>query len=133
MSYPLLSLEWIEHYKELWNKNEKAIDGTKGLGALVEMAVSDIEDRPAMQFSLNEDGTADYAGPVQPGKTPVFRMIATTETWRQVGYGEMGVKRAVTTGPIQFKGSLVKALKYYSGLEAAMLQFADVPTAEWKD
>jgi len=132
MSYPLLSLEWIEHYKKLWNENQKTINGTKGLGALVEMGVSDVEGRPAVQFSLNEDGTAEYAGPVQPGKTPVFRMIATTETWRQVSHGEMGVKRAMTTGPIQFKGSLVKALKYYSGLEAAMLLFADVPTTEWE-
>ena len=77
-THPLLSLDWISAYKQLWNANTAAIEGTRGLGALV----------------------------------------------------EMGVRRAVT-GPIKFQGSLLTALKYFSGLEAALLQFGDVPTTEW--
>ncbi len=35
------------------------------------------------------------------------------------------------TGPIKFKGSLALALKHFAGLEAALHQFADVPT-DWE-
>lgn len=130
MAHPLLSEAWIAEYKEIWNRNETAIDGTKGLNALVEMQVTDIDGRPPMQIQIGEDGTAGYAGPVQPDQDPKFRLSATTETWRKVAFGEIGVKRAVA-GPIKMQGSMVTALKFFKGLEAAMLQFADVPTEEW--
>jgi hypothetical protein len=127
---PLLSLPWIDRYLELWNENENAIDGTRGLAALVEMRVTDIEGREPVQFNVIEDGTADYAGPVQEGKEPFFRLSAPIEIWRKVAKKEMGVKRAVT-GPIKFQGSLVTALKHFKGLEAALHQFGDIPTEEW--
>jgi hypothetical protein len=129
MTYPLLSVPWIERYMELWNRNTKAIEGSKGLDVLIEMRVSDA-DRPPVHLHIGPDGLADYAGPVLDGRDPFFRLTATTETWRKVGHGEIGVRRAVT-GPIKFQGSLLTALKHFSGLEAAMHQFADVPTDEW--
>jgi len=129
MTYPLLSVPWIERYMELWNQNAKAIEGSKGLDALIEMSVAD-SDRPAVHLHINVDGLADYAGPVLEGRDPFFRLTATTETWRKVGHREMGVRRAVT-GPIKFQGSLLTALKHFDGLEAAMHLFADVPTDEW--
>jgi putative sterol carrier protein len=129
VTYPLLSQEWITAYLELWNRNPAAVEGTKGLGALVEMGVTD-QDRPPVQLNVTLDGTADYAGPVQPGAEPFFRLMAPTETWRKVAHKEIGVRRAVT-GPIKFQGSLLTALKYFGGLEAALLQFGDIPTTEW--
>ncbi|WP_293059813.1 SCP2 sterol-binding domain-containing protein, partial [Mycobacterium sp.] len=72
----------------------------------------------------------DYAGPVQEGgREPDFTLTAPSDTWAKVARKEMGVRRAVM-GPIKFKGSLAKALKHFSGLEAALHQFADVPT-DW--
>lgn len=130
MSHPLLSLEWIEDYQKRWNENEKAIEGSKGLEALIEMIVTDQDDRPPVQFRVTSDGTSDYAGPPLDGEEPFFRLSATTETWRKVGHGEIGIKRAVT-GPIKFQGSLMTALKYMGGLEAGLRQFGDVPTVEW--
>jgi len=132
VSYPLLSIEWIEHYRELWNRNERAINGVKGLDMIVELAVSDIPDRPPVQLHIRgEDGICDYAGPVQEGKKATFRLTATNDVWRKVAHREMGVRRAVT-GPIKFQGSLVNALRKFDGLEAALHQFADVPTQEWQ-
>ena len=130
MSHPLLSLPWIECYKDLWNRNQNAIEGSKGLEALIEMVVVDQDGRPPVQFRVITDGTADYAGPPLEGEEPFFRLTATTETWRRVAHGEIGVKRAVT-GPIKFQGSLMTALKHMQGLEAGLLQFGDVPTDEW--
>jgi hypothetical protein len=129
---PLLSVPWIERYGELWNQNQKAIEGTRGLAEswTVEMRVTDIDGREPVQINIVADGTSDYTGPVRGEKDPMFRLSAPTETWRKVAKGEMGIKRAVT-GPIKFQGSLVTALKYFSGLEAALRQFGDVPTAEW--
>jgi putative sterol carrier protein len=130
MSHPLLSEPWMAEYKDIWNRNETAIDGTKGLDALVELQVTDIDDRPPMQIQIGEDGMASYAGPVLPDADPKFRLSATTETWRRVAKGELGVKRAVA-GPVKMQGSMVTAMKHFKGLEAALLQFADVPTQEW--
>jgi putative sterol carrier protein len=131
MTHPLLSQEWIQEYHRLWNENDRAMNGVKGLEMIVEMRVTDAGDRPPVQLHIRgEDGVVDYAGPVQPGKKATFRLSAPVETWRKVAQGEMGVKRAVT-GPIKFQGSLVTALKYFDGLEAALLQFGDIPTEEW--
>ncbi len=69
-------------------------------------------------------------GPVRDdGREPDFTLVAPSDTWAKVARKEMGVRRAVM-GPIKFKGSLAKALKHFSGLEAALHQFADVPT-DW--
>jgi putative sterol carrier protein len=128
---PLLSLPWIEAYRERWNTNERAMNGTKGLDMIVELGVTDADGRPPVQLHIRgEDGVCDYAGPVQAGKKATFRLNAPTETWRKVAKGEMGVKRAVT-GPVKFQGSLVNAMKHFDGLEAALQQFGDVPTQEW--
>lgn len=127
--HPLLSLEWIQAYLELWNKNEKAIEGTKGMDILVQLEVADRE-RPPVQIRIDKEGLADYAGPVRTDRQPDFILRAPAETWRKVGAKEMGVKRAVV-GPIKFKGSLTRALKHFSGLEAALHQFGDVPT-DWE-
>jgi putative sterol carrier protein len=130
MSHPLFSVEWIRAYQELWNENERAIEGTKGLGALVEFVVTDQDDRPPVHFNVTVEGIADYAGPLQEDEEPFFRLTATTETWRKVAHQEIGTKRAVT-GPVKFHGSLLTALKYFDGLDAALKQIGDVPTAEW--
>ncbi|TVS85079.1 SCP2 sterol-binding domain-containing protein [Mycobacterium helveticum] len=127
--HPLLSLEWIQNYREVWNTNDKAIQGTKGMDILVQMEAVDRE-RPPVQIHIDLDGHADYAGLVrEDGREPDFALAAPSETWAKVARKEMGVRRAVM-GPIKFKGSLAKALKHFSGLEAALHQFADVPT-DW--
>lgn len=126
----LLTVPWIEKYMEAWNRNERAIEGSKGLNALIEMQVTDQDDRPPVQIRITPEGTADYAGPPLDGQEPFFRLSATTETWRKVGHKEIGVKRAVT-GPITFKGSLITALRHMQGLEEGMFLFGEVPTAEW--
>lgn len=130
MSNPLLSTSWIEQYVVLWNANTKAIDGSKGLDALIEMSVTDQDGRPPVQFHVCPDGTADYGGPVREGERPFFKLSAPTETWRKVALKEIGAKRAIT-GPVKFQGSLVTALKHFQGLEAGLEQFGDVPTSEW--
>jgi hypothetical protein len=130
MAHDLLTVPWIEEYLELWNRNETAIEGTRGMAALVEFVVADRPDRPPVQFNVLADGTADYAGVPLEGREPFFRLTAPVETWRKVAHQEIGIKRAVT-GPIKFQGSLITALKYFKGLEAALHQFGDVPTTEW--
>jgi putative sterol carrier protein len=126
--YPLLSLDWIKAYVEVWNRNEKAMQGTKGMDILVQMEATD-RDRPPVQLHVDLEGKADYAGPVRTDREPDFSLAAPSATWAKVASKEMGVRRAVV-GPIKFKGSLTKALKHFSGLEAALHQFADVPT-DW--
>jgi putative sterol carrier protein len=127
--YPLLSLDWINRYRDIWNTNEKTIQGTKGMDILVQMEATD-RDRPPVQIHIDLDGHADYAGAVRDDDREAdFILAAPSETWAKVARKEMGVRRAVM-GPIKFKGSLTKALKHFSGLEAALHQFADVPT-DW--
>lgn len=130
MAHPLYSEAWMQDYLRRWNENQTAIEGTRGLDALVELVVTDIDGRPPMQIRIGEDGTADYAGPALPGKDPKFRLSAPLETWRKVAHGEIGVKRAVA-GPIKMQGSMVTAMKHFKGLEAALHQIGDVPTEEW--
>jgi putative sterol carrier protein len=126
---PLLSEQWMKVYMDLWNKNDKAIEGTKGMDILVEMSVTD-RDRAPVQIHIDSDGIADYVGPVRDDREPDFILRAPAEIWRKVGTKEIGVKRAVM-GPIKFKGSLTNALKHFSGLEAALHLFGDVPT-DWE-
>lgn len=127
--YPLLSVEWIQRYRDIWNTNDKAIQGTKGMDILVQMEATD-RGRPPVQIHIDLDGHADYAGLVRDDdREPDFTLTAPSDTWGKVATKEMGVRRAVM-GPIKFKGSLAKALKHFSGLEAALHQFADVPT-DW--
>ena len=128
MTHPLLSESWIQDYAEIWKTNTKAIEGTRGLDVIVEMSVAD-RDRPPVNLRINGDGHIEYAGLKLADEDPTFRLDAPTETWRKVADKEMGVRRAVM-GPIKFKGSLTLALKHFSGLEAALHQFADVPT-DW--
>nr|BAF48494.1 hypothetical protein [Rhodococcus rhodochrous]BAF48523.1 hypothetical protein [Rhodococcus sp. HA99] len=127
--HALLNEDWIKHYAEVWKGNTTAIEGTKGIDMIVQMSVSD-RDRAPVHIHVNGDGLIDYAGPQIPGKDPKFNLAAPVETWRKVAAKEMGVRRAVT-GPIKFKGSLASALKHFAGLEAALHQFADVPT-DWE-
>jgi hypothetical protein len=47
---PLLSLPWIDRYLELWHENHNAIDGTRGLAALVEGGLHQFGDIPTEEW-----------------------------------------------------------------------------------
>jgi hypothetical protein len=129
MAYPLLSTAWVEAFKERWNANEEATEGTGDLAGVLELMVADGEG-PPVQMRITPQGTVDYAGPQLDGERARFRFIGSAESWRKLGTGEYTVVRSLR-GPIYMQGSMLTLLGSFPGLCAAMSEVGNVPTEGW--
>ena len=122
-----LSEEWIQLYKDEWNKNDKLVNDLKGFTASIKYFIEGKEDE-AVEL-LVENGVAKSAGKADNKKYD-FEMWATYDNWKILAKGEMGPKAAMLTKKLKFKGSMITAMKYMGPFEESLKMMGRVPT-EW--
>jgi putative sterol carrier protein len=122
-----LSEEWIQLYKDEWNKNDKLVNDLKGFTASIKYFIEGKKDE-AVELIV-ENGVAKSAGKADNKKYD-FEMWATYDNWKILAKGEMGPKAAMLTKKLKFKGSMITAMKYMGPFEESLRMMGRVPT-EW--
>ena len=122
-----LSEEWINMYKEEWNKNDKLVNDLKGFTTSIKYFVEGKENE-AVELIV-ENGVAKSAGKADNKKYD-FEMWATYDNWKILAKGEMGPKAAMLTKKLKFKGSMITAMKYMGPFEESLRLMGKIPT-EW--
>jgi putative sterol carrier protein len=127
MAEKLLSEGWIKLYMETWNGDESLVQSLAPLSGVVEYGILGT-DRPHVQIEV-KDGKVLSAGKKE-GKEADFVLEAKAGMWKKIAMGKQGVKTALVTKKIKFKGSLSLAMKLIGGLTNSLLLFGKVDT-DW--
>ncbi len=122
-----LTEEWIKLYSEEWNKNEKLKNDLKSFSAKIKYYIQD-SNQPPVFIEVKNGEVVNY-GLADDSKYD-FEMWATLDNWKILATGQMGPKAAMLTKKLNFKGSMIKAMKYMSPFEESLRMMGKIPT-EW--
>ncbi len=122
-----LTEEWIKLYSEEWNRNEKLKNDLKSFSAKIKYYIQDI-NQLSVFIEVKNGEVVDY-GLANNSKYD-FEMWATLDNWKILATGQMGPKAAMLTKKLNFKGSMIKAMKYMSPFEESLRMMGKIPT-EW--
>ncbi|MEW6471010.1 MAG: SCP2 sterol-binding domain-containing protein [Actinomycetota bacterium] len=126
----VMSPEWAEGYKQLWNANSDTRDGTRDLDMLIEMRLDEPEPR-AVQIDVKA-GEAVYGGAPLPDRKPDFVLTAKRENWKRVATGDINPVTAITVRKIHFVGPLRVAMSHMPALTTGLRLVGDVPGLDWE-
>jgi len=127
MAEKLLSEGWIKLYMEAWNGDVSLVQSLVPLSGVVEYGILG-SDQPHVQVEV-KDGKVLSAGKKE-GKEAGFVLEAKAEMWKKIAMGKQGVKTALMTKKIKFKGPLSLAMKLIGGLTNSLLLFGKIDT-DW--
>ena len=127
MAEKLLSESWIKLYMEVWNGDESLVQSLAPLSGVVEYGILGT-DQPHVQIEV-KDGRILSAGE-KGDKEADFVLESKAEMWKKIAMGKQGVKSALVTKKIKFKGPLSLAMKLIGGLTNSVLLFGKVDT-DW--
>lgn len=126
MPHPFLSLGWLRDYQALWNATPEIVDGLKGFDAWIEYGW--VDGSPPGVYLRVADGHAADVTDVPPPHTD-FVMQATPENWRRIRSGELNGRAALLTRKLQFKGSMITAMRYMGPFNVSIALIGKVPCA----
>lgn len=112
-----LSEEWAHKFCEAWNNNEELVNELKSFDAILHYRYSDREQAP-IQLTIQK-GKCVYSGAVKDEPAD-FEMWATAENWKKITSGDIGVRSAMLTKRLGFKGSMIKAMKHMKAFEKSI-------------
>ena len=119
-----LSEEWVKAYGELWNSNDELAKSLKKFNNLIEYRYED-KDLASVQVDV-ENGKCIYAGVKVNGREPDFEIWATTQNWENIIAGEQGVRSAMLTKKLGFKGSMITAMKYMNEFQKTIEMMSQI-------
>ncbi len=122
-----LTEEWIKLYSEEWNRNEKLKNDLKSFSAKIKYYIQDI-NQPPVFIEVKNGEVVDYG--LADNSKYDFEMWATLDNWKILATGQMGPKAAMLTKKLNFKGSMIKAMKYMSPFEESLRMMGKIPT-DW--
>jgi putative sterol carrier protein len=124
MSHQFLSVDWLRDYQSAWNADPEVIGGLKGFSAWIEYGWAD-SDFPSVYLQV-DNGNASAVAENAPTKID-FVMHATPENWRKICCGELNGRAALLTRKLQFKGSMITAMRYMGPFNASIALLGRVP------
>jgi hypothetical protein len=127
MAHPFLSPAWMREYQAAWNGRSEIVEGLKGFHAWIEYGWAD-GGNPSV-FLRVADGRAAEVREVAPEKTD-FIMHATAENWQKICSGELNGRAALLTRKLQFKGSMITAMRYMGPFNASIALIGQVPRVD---
>ena len=74
-----------------------------------------------------DKGVAKSAGKANSHRYD-FELWARPENWKKLATGEMGPRAAMLTNRLNFKGSMITAMRYMSAFEESLKMVSKVPT-----
>ena len=130
MAIALMSPEWAERYKDLWNSTEETREGSRDLDMLIEMRLDGPHQRAA-QIDIKQ-GEAVYGGAPIEGRKPDFVLTGTEQNWKRVATGDLSPVTAITVRKIQFVGPLRVAMSHLPALNRGMRLVGEVAGLDWE-
>jgi putative sterol carrier protein len=129
MAHPFLSPDWMRDYQTAWNGRADIVEGLKGFHAWIEYGWAD-GGKPSVYLRV-ADGRAEDVREDVPKKTD-FVMHATAENWQKIYSGELNGRAALLTRKLQFKDSMITAMRCMGPFNASIALIAQVPHAgQW--
>jgi len=122
-----LSLDWMRDYRDAWNARPDIVAGLAGFDAWIEYGWAGGE-RPSTYLRV-DDGRAVEATDIAPEKTD-FVMHASPENWLKIYTGELNGRAALLTRKLQFRGSMITAMRYMTPFNASIALIGKIP-AVW--
>lgn len=120
-----MSPEWMSAVARQWNAHEEMQSMLKNFSATIEYGIEDRPDiHPVMMFV--KSGKAIYAGP-SDGRGRDFIISAKLENWQKLISGAMSGKAGLMTKRINFKGSMMTAMKYMTPFNIHMSIMGEIP------
>ena len=120
-----MSAEWMKAVAAQWNGHDEIQAMLKNFSATIEYSIEDREDIPPVMMFV-KSGKAIYAGP-SDGRNRDFVISAKLDNWRKLLSGEMSGKSGLMTKRINFKGSMMTALKHMTPFNIHMNIMGEVP------
>jgi len=127
----LMSPEWAQAYRDLWNASPEIHQGAKELTMVIEWRVQGESDR--VSHLEIKGGEAVYGGRPIEGRKPDFVLTATASQWRRVAAGEISVANAIATRKIKFVGPVKVAMSHLPVLSAGLRLVGEVDGLDWGD
>ena len=128
MAEKLLSEGWIKLYMEAWNADESLVQSLSPLSGMIEFGILGPE-QPNVKIEV-KDGKILSAGKKEEGSESDFVLESKAEMWKKIAMGKQGVRTALMTKKIKFKGPLSLAMKLIGGLTNSLLLFGKIDT-DW--
>ena len=122
-----MSPEWIRAVSKQWNTHEEMQSMLKNFNATIEYSVEDRPDIPPVMMFV-KTGKAIYAGP-SDGRRRDFIISAKLDNWQKLITGEMSGKVGLMTKRINFKGSMMTAMKYMTPFNIHMNIMGEIPAS----
>lgn len=120
-----MSSEWMKAVAKQWNTHEEMQSMLKNFCATIEYGIEDRPEIPhVMMFVKN--GKAIYAG-ASDGRGRDFIITAKLDNWRKLTSGAMSGKMGLMTKRINFKGSMMTAMKYMTPFNIHMNIMGEIP------
>ncbi|MCS6944123.1 MAG: SCP2 sterol-binding domain-containing protein [Sutterellaceae bacterium] len=112
-----LTMAWAERYRAAWNADVKLTEGLRGFSALIEYGWADSAG-PSVFLRVQDGRVVDIANSAVG--EPDFVMKASAENWRRMRDGTLSGRAALLTKKLQFKGSMITAMKYMGPFERSI-------------
>ena len=120
-----LTEEWIREYQRIWNANSELKYGLRKISATMKYFVTGDEQQAV--FVRLDKGEAVEAGKASNGSYD-YVMWATADNWKKIAAGEVGPKTAMATRKLNFKGSMLTAMRYIGPFGRALAMMSEVET-----
>lgn len=118
-----LSETWIHQYGQVWNQNNTLRKSLENFSAVMNYRYQDREIEP-VQLTI-KNGICIYSGK-ENGEKLDFEMWATAENWKRIISGNIGIRSAMLTKKLGFKGSMITAMKHMSAFEDSIRMMSTI-------
>jgi putative sterol carrier protein len=118
-----LSVDWAKRYCDVWNEDTELTRSLRNFNNVLHYRYAD-RDQPPVQLTI-ENGRCVYAGEMTDPK-PDFEMWATAEDWQKITSGDLGIRAAMLTKKLGFKGSMITAMKHMKAFEKSIALMGSV-------
>ncbi len=121
------SVEWLDAYVELYNKNSGVQEALKDLTARVAYEFTDRPDITPKYVFINS-GKIDEHGSVEDIDAMDYVIKANYGIWQSMTEGELDPMNALMSGKIKVTGNMAAILKHADGLQGTFEVVEAIPT-----
>ena len=121
------SMEWLDIYVDIFNKNEAVKEALKDLAAKVAYEFTDRPDIPPKYVSLKEGAIEEHGEMTDPGSMD-YIIRANYDVWKSMTLGELDPMNALMSGKLKLTGNMAAMLKHAEGFKQTFEVVQEIPT-----
>ena len=121
------SMEWLDIYVDIFNKNEALKESLKDLTAKVAYEFTDRPDIPPKFVFLKEGAIEEHGEMTDPGSMD-YIIRANYDVWKSMTLGELDPMNALMSGKVKLTGNMAAMLKHAEGFKQTFDVVQAIPT-----